>query len=132
MYSGPKFAKVNETTHTNYNRTFAGMKYNINGGGRDTYIYQDNGGFRTRYEPRTQDKPGNFLPTVNRQPDAAIKFSNVKEQAKSIRYKTDGTGRDSYVNIGDGGFTNPYKVVALDPRIAFRRSLRGYEQDADY
>lgn len=51
--------------------------------------------------------------------------------AKSIRYKTDGTGRDSYVTTGDGGFTNPHKV-ALDPRVAFQRSLRGYQDDPDY
>jgi len=40
--------------------------------------------------------------------------------AKSIRYKTDGTGRDSYASVGDGGFTNPDKAsVAIDPRVVF-------------
>ena len=34
---------------------------------------------------------------------------------------------------GDGGFTNPDKnAVAIDPRVAFARSLRGYNPDADY
>ena len=49
-------------------------------------------------------------------------------------YNTDGTGRDGYVTCGNGGFTNPMnqKQVALDPRIAFQRSLRGYEPDGDY
>lgn len=46
--------------------------------------------------------------------------------AKSIRYKTDGSGRDSYCFASDGGFTNPVRQVALDPRIAFQKSLRGY------
>lgn len=52
--------------------------------------------------------------------------------AKSIRYKTDGSGRDSYCVTGDGGFTSQARVVALDPRVAFQRSLRGYDQDGDY
>ena len=53
--------------------------------------------------------------------------------AKSIRYKQDGTGRDTYAVAGDGGFTNPDKnSVAIDPRIAFARSLRGYNPDSDY
>ena len=47
-------------------------------------------------------------------------------------YNTDGTGRDGYVTHGNGGFTNPAKQVALDPRVAFQRSLRGYEPDGDY
>ena len=47
-------------------------------------------------------------------------------------YKTDGTGRDGYVTCGNGGFTNPNKIVACDPRVVFQRSLRGYEPDGDY
>lgn len=49
-----------------------------------------------------------------------------------MRYKTDGTGRDSYAAAGDGGFTNPSKAVAIDPRITFKNSLRGYGQVDDY
>ena len=79
-----------------------------------------------------QDRQGSFLPYVNRLPDAGIKYSAAKDTAKSIRYKTDGSGRDSYVNVGDGGFSNPMKAIALDPRVAFQRSLRGYNQDEDY
>jgi hypothetical protein len=45
--TGPK-----ETTVTNYSKNWAGMKYNINGGGRDTYIYNDNGGFAAMHGPR--------------------------------------------------------------------------------
>ena len=84
------------------------------------------------YRPRQQERPGNFLPRVNKSPDAAKKFASANSMAKSIRYKTDGSGRDSYVNVGDGGFTNPMKAIALDPRVAFQRSLRGYDQDGEY
>ena len=52
--------------------------------------------------------------------------------AKSIKYNTDGTGRDGYVTLGNGGFTNPNKIVAMDPRVVFKHSLRGYEPDGDY
>ena len=72
------------------------------------------------------------MPSLNRSPDAAKKFATATENAKSIRYKTDGSGRDSYCVLGDGGFTNPMRQVAIDPRVAFARSLRGYGQDVDY
>ena len=116
---GLKAGQAKETRHTNFNHNLNGLSYRVGGGGRDTYIFNDNGGFSSMHKPRQQDKPGNFLPSVNRSPDAAIKFSNVTQQAKSVRYKTDGSGRDSYVGIGDGGFTNPHKAVAIDTRIAF-------------
>jgi len=60
------------------------------------------------------------LPSVNRSPDAAKKFAAAHDNAKSIRYKTDGSGRDSYCVQGDGGFSNAMRQVALDPRIAFK------------
>lgn len=122
-----------ETTVTNFNKTHAGIKYNINGGGRDTYIYNDNGGFAAMHGPRQQDKGGGFLPTVNRSPNAAQKYTNAESMAKSIRYKQDGSGRDTYAVCGDGGFTNPDKAsVAIDPRVAFARGLRGYHPDSGY
>ena len=95
------------------------MMYKINGGGRDTYIYNDNGGFNKMHQPRLQDKPGAFLPNVNRSPDAAKRFANVHQMAKSVMYNTDGTGRDGYVTHGNGGFTNSNKIIAMDPRVVF-------------
>lgn len=84
------------------------------------------------YQPRDQDKPGNFLPKVSRSPDAAKKFTSAIQAARPKRYVTDGTGRDGYVQSGDGGFTNPFNQAALDPRVVFQRSLRDYGQDPDY
>ena len=110
---------VPETSVTNFTNNWHGLRYKVNGGGRDTYIHMDNGGFNSMYKPREQDRAGQFLPNVNRSPDAAKKFTTSESMAKSIRYKTDGTGRDSYVTTGDGGFTNPHRVVTLDPRVAF-------------
>ena len=78
------------------------------------------------YRARDQEKGGGFLPNVNRSPDAAKKFASVYELSRPMHYKGDGTGRDSYCMTGNGGFTNPQRVVAMDPRMAFQRSLRGY------
>lgn len=120
---------MNETTRTNFQRSDADLRYHINGGGRDTYIYQDNGGFNAMHNARQQERPSGFLPKVNRSPDAGKRFASAYDQAKSIRYKVNGSGRDSYCVVGDGGFSNPMRTVALDPRIAFKQSLRGYGQD---
>ena len=35
---------LRETSVTNFTNNWAGLRYQINGGGRDTYIYNDNGG----------------------------------------------------------------------------------------
>ena len=125
-------AHMSETTRNNFVKNHADLRYHINGGGRDTYIYNDNGGFNQMYRARDQERPGGFLPNVNRSPQAAQKFASVYELSKSIRYKGDGTGRDSYCMTGDGGFTNPQRTVAMDPREAFKRGLRGYQQDNEY
>jgi hypothetical protein len=39
-----------------------GIIYQPNGGGRDTYIYNDDGGFNKMKEARAQFHPGGFLP----------------------------------------------------------------------
>lgn len=39
-----------------------GIIYQPNGTGRDTYIYNDDGGFNKMKEPRDQFHPGGFLP----------------------------------------------------------------------
>ena len=61
-----------------------------------------------------------------------MKYTSVKDMQKSIRYQNDGTGRDSYVYVGNGGFTNSSKTIAIDPRITFQRSLREYDKDDNY
>ena len=106
--------------------------YRTNGGGRDTYIYNDNGGNCKATSPAKTIGGGGFFPNVNRSPDAAKKFASVNQMAKSIAYNPDGSGRDSYVNWGNGGFTNTNKNVAMDPRITFKQGLRDYQPDGDY
>lgn len=62
-----------------------GIHYNPNGGGRDTYIYNDNGGFGLMKEPREQFHPATVYP------DAAQlhKFSKTKQpviHSKPVKY----------------------------------------------
>ena len=38
-----------------------GIIYHTNGSGRDTYIFNDDGGFNKMYKPRDQFKPGTLL-----------------------------------------------------------------------
>ena len=41
-----------------------GIIYNPNGTGRDTYIYNDDGGFNAMKLPRNQFKPGTIYPGI--------------------------------------------------------------------
>ena len=52
--------------------------------------------------------------------------------AKSPVYRVDGTGRDSYVSYGNGGFSNPSNSHNFESRTAFKQALRNYEPDPDY
>lgn len=76
---GVKAGAPKETSVTNFNKNWQGLKYNINGSGRDTYIYNDNGGNAAMHGPRSQNRPTQFLPNVNRSPDvqAGKKFAAV-------------------------------------------------------
>ena len=51
----PQFGSTHspkETSVTSFNKNWHGIRYSINGSGRDTYIYNDNGGFGSMYKPR--------------------------------------------------------------------------------
>ena len=72
-----------------------GIQYKLNGTGRDTYIFSNNGGFSdVHYSPTYLDKPGAMLPTIRRKP-AGDKKPNI--HSKSVYYRQDGSGRDSYI-----------------------------------
>lgn len=79
-----------------------GIIYQPNGGGRDTYIYNDNGGFAKIKEPRPQFHPGTMmdsqLAAAQRRRD---KFPHI--HSRPVNYNQDGTGRDTYIITGNGG-----------------------------
>ena len=56
--------------------------------------------------------------------------ASAVDTQRPIHYNVDGTGRDTYINTNNGGFTTHRDgVVAVDPRIQFSRNLRGYAPD---
>ena len=83
-----------------------GIIYKTNGTGRDTYIYNDNGGFNKMYAPRQQAKPGGFLPGLDHK-QFYQKEKHPHIHSKPIQYPQDGSGRDTYVKTTNGGFINP-------------------------
>jgi hypothetical protein len=67
------------------------LKYNRDGTGRDSYIYQDNGG----YYPKSKEiilikDPGSFYITKSTHHTFSI-------LSKPKKYNNNGTGRDSYI-----------------------------------
>jgi len=99
-----KISKNNEMTKTIYCNKMADIMYHINGSGRDTYIFNNNGGFSSiMHQPHTNcQKPGKFLPSVKVSP---VKYPNLAASSMPKRYHTDGTGRDIYIFTNDGGNT---------------------------
>lgn len=65
--------------------------YQTNGTGRDSYIVRDNGGFNKMYEPISFPGIGTFSPKRRPRGNAPV------IHAKNIYYRSDGTGRDSYI-----------------------------------
>ena len=104
-----------------------GIIYQPNGTGRDTYVYNDDGGFNKMKEPRSQFKPGNInLPGLDHKKFfARDKFPHI--HSKPVQYPQDGSGRDSYIKIDMGGLgMSPTKHREF--KQAFKSSLRSYNK----
>ena len=84
-------------------RTFTGKTshYAPDGYGRDWYILHDNGGVY---------KKGSTTGFSNERASPIREYSppKPKMQAKFIRYSSDGSGRDAYINNNSGGLLYPY------------------------
>jgi hypothetical protein len=79
--------------------------YKNDGSGRDTYISFDNGGF---HKPRpTAPKMGNEQSLNN----TFSHDAHPQLHGKHINYLQNGTGRDSYIFMSNGGFY-PQKTAA--------------------
>lgn len=86
-------------------RSMIGIHYEQNGTGRDSYIQNNNGGFTARYEPTVFDKPSSI--------SLGNKFKNKRNggkeiQSKPIHYRHNGTGRDGYIAVNQGGFMSSH------------------------
>lgn len=84
-----KGANVTKAQYTSANGRLA--MYNTNGQGRDGYIHLDNGGFTALHKSVNYSKPGSMKPM-----NFYTKPNPVME-AKNVFYRSNGSGRDSYI-----------------------------------
>ncbi|KAL4471515.1 hypothetical protein ABPG74_008408 [Tetrahymena malaccensis] len=89
--------------------------YNVDGSGRDTYISFNSGGYIRAHAANYQLTN---IKNSNRTPSSCI--ARVPVQSKYNHYKSDGTGRDSYISYNSGGFVNP--------QMNFTTKLRDYPE----
>lgn len=79
-----------------------GTTYHNDGTGRDTYVELDNGGFNKAYSPIKWQKPGTLH-------NAYLHRQKVNPMpvlhSKPFHYPVDGSGRDKYVKINEGGLS---------------------------
>ena len=90
-----------------------------NGTGRDTYIYNNNGGFCPTSEPvRIEElgtfyflrqRPRDFVPTIH---------------SKGVAYINNGGGRDTYISNNAGGLRSLHRPAMFSK--TFYNSLRQY------
>ena len=79
------------------------VNYFADGTGRDTFVKTDNGGFYKFYEPVKAPAVTSF--TAKRQwvpPSPIIK-------SRGVYYRSDGSGRDAYIEFNSGGLNNQFK-----------------------
>lgn len=80
--------------------------YHLNGGGRDTYIHTNNGGFSI---PKTNGNPTQpstkMFPDVRCRKQVSPKGASAVDTQRPMYYKVNGGGRDTYIGFNNGGFT---------------------------
>mmetsp|Transcript_2727 Transcript_2727/g.4640 ORF Transcript_2727/g.4640 Transcript_2727/m.4640 type:complete len:103 (+) Transcript_2727:204-512(+) len=96
--------------------------YVNNGGGRDSYIYMDNGGFTEKQKVVKWPEVG----SIQQKPILQRPKPNPVMEAKTIFYRSDGTGRDQYINTTSGGQFGSTRSN-FDYRDQFKHSLRDYK-----
>ncbi len=60
------------------------------------------------------------------------KGASVYDTARPIHYNTNGSGRDTYINCNNGGFTTLQTGSNFDSRVTFKNNLRDYLPNPDY
>lgn len=90
--------------------------YQSDGSGRDKYIWHNNGGLAASNLPKPELAVSSFRP--KRMPSAPGPPAAVK----TVRYASNGTGRDTYILRGCGGFEQ--QMTMYSPKATFYMSLR--------
>ena len=89
--------------------------YRTDGTGRDTYISFDNGGACARITSHPEVK-------VPRAGTATVRPRSAGAGTRTLHYYSDGSGRDKYIKLGDGGLHVDYPEVCSTQQ--FVSSLR--------
>jgi len=90
--------------------------YHSIGDGRDSYITVNNGGLF----PACQPLPELVVSSFGQRRRAVARAARPPE--RTMRYHSNGTGRDNYIVTTSGGFESQQRKYS--PRAAFYRSLR--------
>eukprot|EP00347_Sterkiella_histriomuscorum_P021970 403332137 len=114
MYSGGVLTR----THMGQSKT---QFYSGDGTGRDTYVYNNNGGFCPSAMPTKIEELGTFyfqkqratntLPTIH---------------SKGVQYVNNGGGRDTYISNSSGGLRTMYSPAQF--KNTFYNNLRVYDK----
>ena len=100
----------------------AKSQYYVNDGfGRDTYIYNNNGGFAPEKSATKIHEVGSFVIQRQRSIDTLATI-----HSKPIVYTNNGGGRDTYISQNDGGFRPLHR--AGHGKSTYFNSLREYPQ----
>lgn len=127
--------RTNQTLNTSFTHNLHDMRYKTNHGGRDSYIQDSNGGFTISNVIVPSHQTTAMLPSLHtaRQTSVSPRGAPAVDTQRPIHYKGNGTGRDTYIQSNNGGFTTHLDGgVAADARIVFKKNLRSYEPDATY
>ena len=107
----------NQVTQTMVKPQNYKVHYHNNGTGRDSYIGVNSGGFNAPYVPYPGPPVGSFQ--TQRKSFAA---PMPQMHAKPLHYHSDGTGRDRYIGINEGGLAHNPSFV--DWMSQHKKSLR--------
>lgn len=88
------------------NSLFKYIQYYPDGSGRDSYINANSGGF-SRFMPKQVISP--YYEVIQPR-KVASKVKDLSKTSWSFRYKSDGSGRDSYILSGSGGLQHDYQT----------------------
>ena len=91
------------------------LRYRADGTGRDSYVHHANGGIMSHQSPKLALKSD--LLTSGRMIAQRTPQHGLGDIAKPIHYRSNGSGRDHYITLTDGGLSHPTKPC--DPRITF-------------
>ena len=88
--------------HRPHAKSSMAFNYRSDGQGRDSYIYNNNGGFAINYHMAPPHDSGLMQSPTKKQGRPKIS----PPQNKPVHYIGDGSGRDGYISINNGGLTN--------------------------